>query len=291
MSSSDAQALLALARHAEELGFDGLFAFDHFFPPRAPSDRPSLEAYATLAAVAAVTTRVRIGTLVTRASIRPAGLLAKQAAALDDISGGRFVLGIGTGDEASKAEHEVFGLPYLGKEARRAHLIETVRAVRALFAGVAWPGGKHVPAMTGPLLRPARPGGPPIWIGGESEPVARIAAREADGWNGWSVDEETFAARVRLVRAEATDVRPVEPTWAGPVVVGQDAAEVKRIVAGRRERGSMQEAFAGDLDATAGWLERLAEAGATWAILLVLGGADRIDMIGEGLLPRLVARA
>jgi len=290
MSSSDAGALLALASHAEELGFDGLFAFDHFFPPRAPSDRPSLEAYATLAAVAAVTERVRIGTLVTRASLRPAGLVAKQAAAIDDISGGRFILGIGTGDEASKAEHEVFGLPYLGKEARRAHLIETVRAVRALFAGETWPGGEHVPAMTGPLLPPARPGAPPIWIGGESEPVARIAAREADGWNGWSLDEETFAARVRLVRAEA-DGRPVEPTWAGPVLVGHDAAEVKRIVAGRRERGSMQEAFAGDLAATAGWLERLAEAGATWAILLVLGGTERIDMIGEGLLPRLAARA
>ncbi len=290
MASGETEALLALARHAEELGFDGLFAFDHLFPPRAPSDRPSLEAYATLAAVAAVTSRVRIGTLVTRASLRPAGLLAKQAAAIDDISGGRFVLGIGTGDAASKAEHEVFGLPYLGREARRAHLIETVRAVRALFAGEAWPGGEHVPAIAGPLLPPMRPGGPPIWIGGESESVARIAAREAQGWNGWALDEETFAARVRLLRAEA-DGLPVEPTWAGPVVVGHDAQEVERIVAARRERGSMQEAFAGDLGATAGWLERLAETGATWAILLAVGGAERIDVIGEGLLPRLAARA
>jgi alkanesulfonate monooxygenase SsuD/methylene tetrahydromethanopterin reductase-like flavin-dependent oxidoreductase (luciferase family) len=290
MSSTEAEALLTLARRAEELGFDGLFAFDHLFPPRAPSDRPSLEAYATLAAVSAVTSRVKIGTLVTRASLRPAGLLAKQAASLDDISGGRFVLGIGTGDEASKAEHDVFGLPYLGKEARRAHLTETVRAVRALFAEKAWPGGEHVPAMDGPLLPPARRGGPPIWIGGESEPVARIAAREAEGWNGWALDEQTFAARARLVRDEAGG-RPVEPTWAGPVVVGRDAREVDRIVAARRERGSMQEAFAGDLGATATWLDRLAEAGATWAILLAAGGADRIDMIGEGVLPRLAARA
>jgi len=290
MSSSEAGSLLVLARHAEELGFDGLFAFDHLFPPRAPSDRPSLEAYATLAAVAAVTSRVRIGTLVTRASLRPAGLLAKQATALDDISGGRFVLGIGTGDEASKAEHDVFGLPYLGREARRAHLIETVRAVRALFAGEAWPGGEHVPAMGGPLLPPARPGGPPIWIGGESEAVARIAASEADGWNGWALDEETFVARVRLLRAEAAG-RPVEPTWAGPVVVGRDARDADRIVAARRERGSMQETFAGDLGATAAWLERLAEAGASWAILLAVGGADRIDVIGERLLPRLAVRA
>ncbi|MGH2671507.1 MAG: LLM class flavin-dependent oxidoreductase [Actinomycetota bacterium] len=290
MSSSEAGLIPVLARHAEELGFDGLFAFDHLFPPRAPSDRPSLEAYATVAAVAAVTSRVRIGTLVTRASLRPAGLLAKQAAALDDISGGRFVLGIGTGDEASKAEHDVFGLPYLGREARRAHLIETVRAVRALFAGEAWPGGEHVPAMRGPLLPRARPGGPPIWIGGESETVARIAASEADGWNGWAMDEETFAARVRLLRAEAVG-RPVEPTWAGPVVVGRDSQDADWIVAARRERGSMQESFAGDLGATAGWLERLAEAGASWAILLAVGGADRIDVIGEGLLPRITVRA
>jgi alkanesulfonate monooxygenase SsuD/methylene tetrahydromethanopterin reductase-like flavin-dependent oxidoreductase (luciferase family) len=290
MSSSEAGSLLVLARHAEELGFDGLFAFDHLFPPRAPSDRPSLEAYATLAAVAAVTSRVRIGTLITRASLRPAGLIAKQATALDDISGGRFVLGIGTGDEASKPEHDVFGLPYLGREVRRAHLIETVRAVRALFAGEAWPGGEHVPAMGGPLLPPARPGGPPIWIGGESEAVARIAAREAEGWNGWALDEETFAARVRLLRAEA-DGRPVEPTWAGPVVVGRDARDADLIVAARRERGSMQEAFAGDLGATADWLERLTEAGASWAILLAAGGSDRIDVIGEGLLPRLAVRA
>jgi alkanesulfonate monooxygenase SsuD/methylene tetrahydromethanopterin reductase-like flavin-dependent oxidoreductase (luciferase family) len=165
-----------------------------------------------------------------------------------------------------------------------------VRSVRALFAGEAWPGGEHVPAMGGPLLPPARPGGPPIWIGGESEAVVRIAASEAEGWNGWALDEETFAARVRLLRAEA-DGRPVEPTWAGPVVVGRDARDADRIVAARRERGSMQEAFAGDLDATAGWLERLAEAGASWAILLAVGGADRIDMIGEGLLPRLAVRA
>jgi alkanesulfonate monooxygenase SsuD/methylene tetrahydromethanopterin reductase-like flavin-dependent oxidoreductase (luciferase family) len=291
MASSDAERALSFSRRAEELGFDGLFAFDHFFPPGAPPDRPSFEAYATLAAVAAVTTRVSIGTLVARASLRPAGLLAKQAVGVDDISGGRFVLGIGTGDSMSKAEHEVFGLPYLGREARRVHLIETVRAVRALFEGQAWPGGEHVPAIRGPLLPPPRTrGGPPIWIGGESEALVRIAAREADGWNAWNMDVVTFDGRVRLLRAQAGD-RPVEPTWAGPVVVGRDSGEAERLAAERRRRGSSKEAFAGDARAAAAWLEGLAEAGASWAILQAAGGADRLDVIGEELLPLVSARA
>jgi alkanesulfonate monooxygenase SsuD/methylene tetrahydromethanopterin reductase-like flavin-dependent oxidoreductase (luciferase family) len=291
MASSDAERVRSFSRRAEELGFDGLFVFDHFFPPGAPPDRPSFEAYATLSAVAGVTTRVRIGTLVTRASLRPAGLLAKQAAGIDDVSRGRFLLGIGTGDSLSKAEHDIFGLPYLGRDARRAHLIETVRALRVLFAGQAWPGGEHVPAIGGPLLPPPpTPGGPPIWIGGESEAIARIAAREADGWNAWNVDVATFESRVRLLRAEA-DGRPVEPTWAGPVVVGRDSEEAEHLATQRRRRGSSKEAFAGDARATAAWLERLAGAGASWAILQAAGGADRIDVIGEELLPRLSAPA
>ena len=71
---------------------DGVFAFDHF-PPGAPPDRPSLEAYATLAAVAAGTSRIHVGTLVTRATLRSAGMLAKLAAAVDDVGGGRMIWG------------------------------------------------------------------------------------------------------------------------------------------------------------------------------------------------------
>lgn len=291
MATDDAERVLSSAHRAEELGFDGVFAFDHLFPPGAPPDRPSFEAYASLAAVAAATSRIAIGTLVTRASLRSAGLLAKQAAAIDDVSGGRFVLGIGTGDAVSKQEHVVFGLPYLERDDRRSHLTETVRAARALFRGERWPGGEHVPAIEGPLLPPPRtPGGPPVWIAGESDAVARIAAREADGWNGWGLDVETFASRARTVREESAG-RPVEPTWAGTVVVGRDADETHRLVAARRDRGRPPDAFAGDVDAVTAWLARLAEAGATWAILLAAGGRDRIELIGEEVVPLLAARA
>jgi alkanesulfonate monooxygenase SsuD/methylene tetrahydromethanopterin reductase-like flavin-dependent oxidoreductase (luciferase family) len=289
MATADTDRVLAFARRAEELGFDGLFAFDHLFPPGAPTDRPSLEAFATLSAVAAVTERATIGTLVARASLRSVGLLAKQAATLDGLSGGRLVLAIGTGDALSRAEHEAFGLPYLGPDVRRAHLEETVRAVRALLRGEAFAGGAQVPPITGPLLPPpARPGGPPLWVGGRSEEASRLAGRLADGWNGWALDAPTFASRAAAVRAEA-GARVVETTWGGAMVVGRDTDDAERLAAARRERGIRDDAFVGDVDAACRWFASIADAGATWAVVLAAGGIERVELVAERVLPRLGA--
>ena len=284
-STTDPHRVLGFARRAEELGFDGLFAFDHFFPPGAPPDRPSLEAYTTLAAVASITSRVAIGTLVTRASLRSAGIIAKQAVALHDSSGGRFVLGIGTGDALSRAEHAAFGLPYLAPGVRRRHLVETVRAVRALVQGEPWDGGDHVPAMSGPL-RPRPSDGPRVWIGGASEGTAVAAAQEADGWNGWGLPLGTFVRRVALIREEAKrGGRLVEATWGGALVLGEDLGEAGRLLQGRAERGIATDVWAGDIESAAAWLEGLRAAGATWAILLPAGAPDRMELMGERLLP------
>src|SRR4029453_3067611 len=87
---------------------------------------------------------------------------------------------------------------YLGKAERREHLVETVRAIKALHGGLRWDGGSYVPAMTGPLLPPpARPGGPPIWIGGVADAVVRLAAAEADAWNGWGMGAEGVTRKDR----------------------------------------------------------------------------------------------
>jgi len=290
MATGDVERVLSFARRAEDLGFDGLFAFDHLFPPGAASDRPSLETYATLAAVAAVTSRATVGTLVTRASLRSAGMLAKQAVTLDDVSAGRFVLGIGAGDEIGRPEHDAFGLAYLGPPARREHLVETVRALRALFRGDPWPGGEHVPRIEGPLLpAPRTVGGPPVWIGGTSEGAVRVAAGEADGWNGWGLDVSTFAERARLL-ASASEGRRVEPSWGGAMVVGADASEAEGLVTARRERG-LDQAWAGSAASAAGWLGELDRAGAAWAIVLAAGPADRIELMGERVLPAVKATA
>jgi alkanesulfonate monooxygenase SsuD/methylene tetrahydromethanopterin reductase-like flavin-dependent oxidoreductase (luciferase family) len=287
--SGDAERVLSFARAAEDLGYDGLFAFDHFFPPGAPADRPSLEAFSTLAAVAAVTRRVAVGTLVARASLRPAGMLAKLAASVQDASDGRLILAIGTGDAISSQEHERFGLPSLGVAERRLQLAETVRAVRALLAGAPWPGGELVGPIEGPILPPAaRAGMPPVWIGGYSDAAVRLAAAEADAWNGWGVPGPAFARKAGLLRETAVAAgRSVEATWAGLVVVGRDREETAELM-GERSRRDLadKEVWAGTTDALVGWLEELRAAGATWAVLLPGGPADRIEVIAASVLPR-----
>lgn len=283
--SGDVERVLAFARRAEERGFDGVFAFDHLFPPGAPADRPSLEAFAMLTAVAAQTSRVAVGTLVTRATLRSPGILAKIAASVDDVSGGRMILGIGTGDPIDEPEHRVFGIEYLGKAERREHLVETVRAIKSLYAGVPWEGGSRVPAMAGPLIPPpVRPGGPPIWIGGFADVVVRLAAAEADAWNGWGMELDEFSRKARLLRDTAGD-RPVSATWAGIVVVGRDDAEVERLLEQRTARGMDPGVWSGTTAALGTRLEELAAAGATWSVLVPGGPPDRLDLIADEVLP------
>jgi alkanesulfonate monooxygenase SsuD/methylene tetrahydromethanopterin reductase-like flavin-dependent oxidoreductase (luciferase family) len=284
--SGDPAKVLRAAREAEELGFDGAFAFDHFFPPGGSPEDPSLEVFTVLAAVAAVTERIRIGTLVTRASIRSTGLLAKTAAWLDAASDGRLILGIGSGDPIDRPEHDAYGLPHLGKADRRAHLEESLWALRALFEGRGFQGGEWVPPVQGPLRpAPVQPGGPPIWVGGQADEVIRIAARLADGWNGWGMDPEAFAGKARTLQASAEEAgRSSEPTWAGIVLVGEDDREAKRLLGLRRERGMEDPSWWGSAEAFSGFLVRLAEAGATWAAFVPAGPPDRRRLVGERVL-------
>jgi alkanesulfonate monooxygenase SsuD/methylene tetrahydromethanopterin reductase-like flavin-dependent oxidoreductase (luciferase family) len=285
--SGDVAKVGAFARRAEDLGYDGGFAFDHFFPPGASPDRPSLEAFTTLAALGASTERLALGTLVARAQLRPVGLLAKLAANVDLVSGGRLVLGLGTGDPIDRPEHEAFGFRNLSKPERRAHLAETIAALKALFAGERWDGGDFVPAMAGPLLpRPAGPAGPPIWIGGQADEVVALAGRLADGWNGWGLAPEVFERKAAVLAAEASAAgRVAEPTWAGIVLIGSDRAEAETLLERRRSRGMPDDGlWVGPADAFADHLEALRSAGATWSILVPAGPPDRVELIADRVL-------
>jgi alkanesulfonate monooxygenase SsuD/methylene tetrahydromethanopterin reductase-like flavin-dependent oxidoreductase (luciferase family) len=290
--SGKAERVLEAAREAEDLGFDGAFVFDHFFPPGGPRDRPALEAFTTLAAVGAATRRITLGTLVTRASLRSAGLLAKTASWLDVATGGRLVLGIGTGDPIDRGEHEAYGIPMLGRNERRAHLEETVRALKALFSGERFEGGSYVPPLAGPLAPPpVQPGGPPVWLGAQAREVIRMAGRIADGWNGWGLRIDDFRERAEILSREADAAgRAAEATWAGIVLVGADERETSALLERRRARGMDGNIWAGTAAELTAFFLGLEAAGATWIVFVPAGPKDRAALIAREVLPMLSKR-
>ncbi len=285
--TADPERPLQVASRAAALGFDGVFSPDHFFPPAfyPPSgpDRPALEAFTLLAAVSARNQGLHVGTLVARVTLRAPGMLAKQAAALDQMSGGRAILALGTGDSASKPEHDMFGLPFPPTADRVAMLEETVTALRAVFAGESWPGGSQVPPLSGPLVPP---GSPELWVGGRSEGVLRVAARVADAWNGWGYDAEGFRSRVERLR-ELAEARSVAPTWGGIALVGADPSELVGLKRDREARGlPLDGVWTGTASELQGFANELSAAGATWFVVLPVGPADRLDLIASALLDR-----
>jgi alkanesulfonate monooxygenase SsuD/methylene tetrahydromethanopterin reductase-like flavin-dependent oxidoreductase (luciferase family) len=278
MFTADMRKPLDAAARAATAGYDGVFAPDHLFPPSAP-DRPALEPFTVLSAVAALHPGLRVGTLVTRASLRPVGLLAKQAAALDGIGEGGLILGLGAGDSVSGPEHEMFGIPFASARARVEILEETVAALRSLFAGDPWPGGTHHPPVSGPL-RPT--GSPELWIGGRSDPVIGAAARSADAWNGWAMGADAFRASASRLAALAGG-RSVSPTWGGIVLVGRDGEELGRLLEERRSRGLGMDVWAGTADELRSFAADLEETGCSWLIALPVGGGDRLELVADVL--------
>jgi F420-dependent oxidoreductase-like protein len=252
------------ALRAEDLGFDSVWISDHFFLDLARyggPDQPSgsLEPFATLAALAVTTKRVRLGTLVACSSFRHPGILAKMATAIDLMSGGRFELGIGAG--WYEREFRAFGYPFPPARERFAQLEEAVQAVAGLF-------GKGPVDLPGRFVqlkeaynhpRPAQENGPPIWIGGKGGPrLLRLVARHASGWNTvWRWSPEAYADRIRsleaICRAEDRDPRSVRRSVGLYALVGEDQGDVRarfdalrRWTPGGALDGTSLEAFAED---------------------------------------------
>jgi alkanesulfonate monooxygenase SsuD/methylene tetrahydromethanopterin reductase-like flavin-dependent oxidoreductase (luciferase family) len=274
---------MAAAGRAAAAGYDAVFAADPPFPPRAP-ERPSLEAYTLLSAIAATNPGLGVGVLVTRAGYRPVGMLAKQAAALDDASGGPAVIGIGIGDANGRAEHREIGLAYPPFAERAATAEETALALRALFAGRPWPGGDRVPAIAGPLLPP---GAPSVWIGGTKPTAIRAAARAADAWNAWGLDPDAFEVGARELADRARDAgrdpAEVPPTWAGIVLVGRDTVELRTLEAERSGKGLPMSIWRGTVDDLRAFRDRLTAVGTSWFVALAAGPPDRVDLIARTL--------
>ncbi len=193
--------LRALWRHLDASGVDWISAWDHLYEaPPAGGTVPHFEAVATLAALACETTNARIGCLVFYVGYRNPGLLAKAAATIDHLSGGRFELGLGAGWHEWEAEAFGYDFPSIGT--RLDMLDEATRVIRGLLTAPDEPDqihrttfeGTHVRALNASALPTPVHGHLPIWIGGVGEKrTLRMAARYADGWNAAYIAPAEFA--------------------------------------------------------------------------------------------------
>jgi F420-dependent oxidoreductase-like protein len=183
---------------AEGLGYDHLWVYDHVetVPRREPEH--VFEAWTVMAALAEITSTARLGQMVTCASYRNPGLLAKQAACVDVLSGGRLILGLGAG--WYHEEYAAYGWEYLPDRQRLAFLDETLEVVRRLWTEeqVTF-AGEHI-RLAGALCDPKPVQQlPPVWVGGGGEQVTlRIAARHADATN-WQVGLDGFVHKSKLL--------------------------------------------------------------------------------------------
>ncbi len=252
--------VLEIARHAESTGWDGLFYADHFMPDGANTRVPNPEAWTTLAALAAQVPRIRIGPLVTGNTYRHPAVLAKMAATVDHISGGRLVLGLGSGWQEN--EHRQYGIPFYTVKERLERLGEAAELIKSLFANeTATFRGKHY-TLEDAVLEPKPLQKPlPLLIGGGGEKVTlRIAAKFADEWNVWGDVErlrhkmailDGYCAEIgrspRAIQRSAvallflTDDRTLVEKMRGrplprPAIIG-NADEVREIVRAYREAG------------------------------------------------------
>jgi F420-dependent oxidoreductase-like protein len=236
--------LAAIAGTADEAGFDSIGVMDHFFQIRAfgPPRREMPEAYATLAFVAAHTSRAKLMTMVTGVTHRHPGVLAKTVTTLDVLSGGRAWLGIGAA--WNEQEHRGLGIPFPPLAERFERLEETIQVCLRMWAGdERHYEGRHY-RLERPLNSPqslSRPH-PPILIGGGGErKTLRLVARYADACNLFPGPQVTHKLDVlkRHCEAEGRDYDTIEKTCLFTFDVGEGGAGVGRLIGRLRWLASM----------------------------------------------------
>jgi probable F420-dependent oxidoreductase len=271
---------VAMARAAEEVGFDSIWVGDHLLyrgdgrPERGPWD-----AWTLLAGLAGVTERVALGPLVACTAFRRPGLLARAAAAVDELSGGRLVLGLGAG--WNEPEFRAFGIPFGDRVARFAEALAIISRLfnreRVSFAG-------HHETVSDAVLLPAPVRRPPVMVGATGPRMLAAALPHVDAWNTWfdvyGNTPEGFAelnAKVdEAALAAGRDPSEIERSACALVVLDREVGE--------RPIPDGMAPVEGSAEEIAAHLRALAEAGADEAILVVSPIDERsIRTLGKAL--------
>jgi alkanesulfonate monooxygenase SsuD/methylene tetrahydromethanopterin reductase-like flavin-dependent oxidoreductase (luciferase family) len=278
----EAAPLLALAERAERLGFDSVWVGDSLLA------RPRHDPLTLLAAVAARTKKAELGTAVLLPALRNPVVLAQQIATLDQISEGRYILGVGIASDVPniRAEFVAAGVPF---EKRVGRMLEGLRLSRELWTGkpVSWNGRWIVEnSVLGPV--PHRLGGPPIWIGGMVRAARERVGRLYDGWFPNAPDAKGWGVQWREIQDLAREAgrNPADLTGALylTLTIDEDSGQAERRMDGFMEnyygqppavmRGR-QANYAGPAAGAGEWLKSYVDEGASHLVLRFAGDPER----------------
>ena len=260
---------VALAEAVEDAGLEGLFRSDHYRSIRNDEGAGSLDAWTTLAGVAARTSRIRLGTMVSPVTFRPASVLAKSVATVDHISNGRVELGIGAG--WFEAEHETYGFDFMTTRARLDELDRQLEEIVRQWttAEDVWPK---------PVQKPR----PPIIVGGSARPrTVQAAVRWADEYNTVFPTVAEAGERKQVLDAAAREAgrEPLRYSMMIGCAVGRDRAELER----RLERHPNPPPISGTVDEVVEQLRGYEQAGVERAMLqhLMHDDVEMVAVLGE----------
>ncbi len=275
---------------AEAAGFDWVSVWDHFYPAPSPLDGDCFEAVACHAALAALTSRVRVGSLVYSAGYRHPAVLANAGATLDHLSDGRLEMGIGAGWH--QWEYDAYGMPFEAPATRLRRMAEAIEVIRLLWTQETTSYAGEFFTLTEARCNPKPVQRPPrIWVGASGERVGlKLAGRLGDGWNTPFVSPADFARKRDIVLSHAPDPDHIQTGVnlsyidAGP---GQllDALKTRFGPAGEFMADTV---LAGDPDTVGERVQEYVDAGAQWVILALRAPfeLDALKRFAGDVMPR-----
>ncbi len=285
------------ATAAEAAGFDSFWVMDHYHQIGSvgPETDPMLEAYTLLGGVAARTTTISLGAMVTGVTYRNPAFLAKVVTTLDIVSAGRAILGIGAA--WNESESRAYGYRWPSTSERLERLEDALRICRAMFtAERSTVGGRHHHAEGAlNVPQPVHPSGPRILVGGGGErKTLRLTARYADMWNGFG-DPETIRHKIEVLEGHCRDVgrdpAEIAKTRLGTIIVGATREDAERRKAEWQERRGVEDPMVpsmlvwGDAEQVVEQAGRFLDAGLDGLIFNMPTGStpDDVNRAGEAL--------
>jgi F420-dependent oxidoreductase-like protein len=288
------QDWVALADACERSGIEALFRSDHYLSVMGEGQRGSLDAWATINALAARTTTLRLGTMVSLTSFRHPSILAKAATTADHVSNGRIELGMGTG--WSEIEHSAYGFPFLSMKERMDVLEEQLAIVHDGHwgdGGFSFRGEHYTLVDLDARPKPVQRPHPPLIMGGGAGPrAARLAARYADEYNTNFVSpDEVARRRANIVAAcEKAGREPIPFSFMTGTLIGADQAEIdarRRELAAWASVPDPQTGLVGTVEQVAERLKDYEAVGVSRVYLqwMLHRDIDAVELIGRELVP------